>query len=318
MQNILVTGGAGFIGSNFVRYILEAEQQAEIIVIDAPTYAGSLENLKKLHDESRFKFIHGDICDAGLVNRLMAEHGIDTIVHFAAESHVDRSILAPAPFIRTNIIGTFNLLEAARKAWDGVFSGKRFHHVSTDEVFGSLQLSDTAFSETTPYDPRSPYSASKASSDHLVRACFHTYGLPISITNCSNNYGPFQFPEKMIPLMILNAIQGKPLPIYGDGKQIRDWLYVEDHCEAIHLVLKEGRPGETYNVGGGNQPYNIDLVMQICAILDQLHPVSSSYSSLITYVPDRPGHDRRYAMDITKIRAELGWVPRHDIDAGLR
>jgi dTDP-glucose 4,6-dehydratase len=318
MQNILVTGGAGFIGSNFLRYILEAEQQAEIIVIDAPTYAGSLENLKKLHDESRFKFIHGDICDAGLVNRLMAEHGIDTIVHFAAESHVDRSILAPAPFIRTNIIGTFNLLEAARKAWDGVFSGKRFHHVSTDEVFGSLQLSDTAFSETTPYDPRSPYSASKASSDHLVRACFHTYGLPISITNCSNNYGPFQFPEKMIPLMILNAIQGKPLPIYGDGKQIRDWLYVEDHCEAIHLVLKEGRPGETYNVGGGNQPYNIDLVMQICAILDQLHPVSSSYSSLITYVPDRPGHDRRYAMDITKIRAELGWVPRHDIDAGLR
>jgi dTDP-glucose 4,6-dehydratase len=318
MQNILVTGGAGFIGSNFVRYILEAEQQAEIIVIDAPTYAGSLENLKKLHDESRFKFIHGDICDAGLVNRLMAEHGIDTIVHFAAESHVDRSILAPAPFIRTNIIGTFNLLEAARKAWDGVFSGKRFHHVSTDEVFGSLQLSDTAFSETTPYDPRSPYSASKASSDHLVRACFHTYGLPISITNCSNNYGPFQFPEKMIPLMILNAIQGKPLPIYGDGKQIRDWLYVEDHCEAIHLVLKEGRPGETYNVGGGIQPYNIDLVMQICAILDQLHPVSSSYSSLITYVPDRPGHDRRYAMDITKIRAELGWVPRHDIDAGLR
>jgi dTDP-glucose 4,6-dehydratase len=318
MQNILVTGGAGFIGSNFLRYILEAEQQAEIIVIDAPTYAGSLENLKKLHDESSFKFIHGDICDAGLVNRLMAEHGIDTIVHFAAESHVDRSILAPAPFIRTNIIGTFNLLEAARKAWDGVFSGKRFHHVSTDEVFGSLQLSDTAFSETTPYDPRSPYSASKASSDHLVRACFHTYGLPISITNCSNNYGPFQFPEKMIPLMILNAIQGKPLPIYGDGKQIRDWLYVEDHCEAIHLVLKEGRPGETYNVGGGNQPYNIDLVMQICAILDQLHPVSSSYSSLITYVPDRPGHDRRYAMDITKIRAELGWVPRHDIDAGLR
>ena len=274
---MLVTGGAGFISSNFVRYILEAEQQAEIIVIDALTYTGSLENLKKLHNEFRFNFIHGDICDSELVNRLIAEHSIDTIVYFAAKSHDDRSILAPVPFIQTNIIGTFNLLEAVRKAWDGFFSGKRFHLVSTDEVFGSLQLSDTVFSEMTPYNPRSSYSAFEASSDHLMRACFHTYGLPTSITNCSNNYGPFQFPEKLIPLMIQNAIQGKSLPIYGDGQQIRDWLYVEDHCEAIHLVLKESHPGETYNVGGENQPYNIDLVTQI-------RTLRSSLMSLIALV----------------------------------
>jgi dTDP-glucose 4,6-dehydratase len=233
---------------------------------------------------------------------------------------VDRSILGPAPFVQTNIIGTFTLLEAARQVWGeaGGFSGRRFHHVSTDEVFGALTPSDPAFREDTPYSPRSPYSASKAGSDHLVRAYFHTYGLPVTLTNCSNNYGPYQFPEKLIPLMILNALQGKPLPVYGDGKQIRDWLYVEDHCEAIYRVAKDGRLGETYNVGGGNQPYNIDLVQEICAILDELHPASAPHDRLITHVPDRPGHDRRYAMDITKIRAELGWAPHHDIESGLR
>ncbi len=261
--------------------------------------------------------MEGDICDAELVNHLIREHVIDTIVHFAAESHVDRSILGPAPFIQTNVVGTFTLLEAAKQAWGEERSGKRFHHVSTDEVFGTLSPEDPAFQEVTPYDPRSPYSASKASSDHLVRAYFHTYGLPITITNCSNNYGPYQFPEKLIPLVILNALQNKPLPIYGDGKQIRDWLYVEDHCEAIYRVLLDGKPGETYNVGGGNQPYNIDLVNEICSILDELRPASVSYATLITHVTDRPGHDRRYAMDISKIKKELGWQPRYDIESGL-
>jgi dTDP-glucose 4,6-dehydratase len=262
--------------------------------------------------------LQGDIGDSALVNRILREYEIDTIIHFAAESHVDRSILGPAAFVQTNILGTFTLLEAAKNAWAGNYNGKRFHHVSTDEVFGSLSPTDPAFSETTPYEPRSPYSASKASSDHLVRAYFHTYGLPISVTNCSNNYGPRQFPEKLIPLMVLNAVQGKPLPIYGDGKQVRDWLYVEDHCEAIHLVLKQGKDGETYNVGGGNQPYNIDLVQEICAILDELHPQGKPHANLMTHVQDRPGHDRRYAIDITKIHAELGWQPRHDIASGLR
>jgi dTDP-glucose 4,6-dehydratase len=318
MKNILVTGGAGFIGSNFVRYLLNAEPEAHIFNLDLLTYAGSLENLKNLPNETRHTFIQGDICDTSLVERLMREHAIDTVIHFAAESHVDRSILGPADFVRTNVMGTFNLLETARQLWGGDFSGRRFHHVSTDEVFGSLSPSDPAFSETTPYDPRSPYSASKASSDHLVRAYFHTYGLPVTITNCSNNYGPRQFPEKLIPLMVLNAVQGKPLPIYGDGKQIRDWLYVEDHCEAIYIAARDGKPGETYNVGGGNQPYNIDLVNEICAILDELRPAEKPYSTLIKYVTDRPGHDRRYAMDISKIRAELGWMPRHNIEDGLR
>lgn len=319
MHNVLVTGGAGFIGSNFVRTLLKAEPQVQIYNLDLLTYAGSLENLKDLPDPARHTFIKGDICDAELVNRLMRTQQIDTLVHFAAESHVDRSILGPAPFVQTNVVGTFNLLEVAKNAWaeSGGMSGRRFHHVSTDEVFGSLGPSDPAFSETTPYDPRSPYSASKASSDHLVRAYFHTYGLPVTITNCSNNYGPFQFPEKLIPLMVLNALRGEPLPIYGDGKQIRDWLHVEDHCEAIHLILKQGRPGQTYNVGGGNQPYNIDLVREICAILDGLRPASAPYAALMKHVPDRPGHDRRYAMDITKIRVELGWAPRHDLEGGL-
>lgn len=319
MQNVLVTGGAGFIGSNFVRYLLKIEAGIHIVNLDALTYAGSLENLKDLPDETRHTFIQGDICDQQLVGRIFKENKIDTVVHFAAESHVDRSILGPAPFVQTNINGTFGLLEAARQAWDdGRLEDVRFHHVSTDEVFGSLGASDPAFSESTPYEPRSPYSASKAASDHLVRAYFHTYGLPITITNCSNNYGPYQFPEKLIPLMILNALQGKPLPVYGDGKQIRDWLFVEDHCEAIHRVLINGRLGETYNIGGGNQPYNIDLVHELCVILDELKPALRPHSNLIAYVSDRPGHDRRYAMDITKIRDELGWTPRHDIENGLR
>ena len=317
MKNVLVTGGAGFIGANFVHYLFKVEPDVKLVNLDALTYAGSLENLKDLPDPSRYIFVKGDICDADLVNHLMREHDIDTIVHFAAESHVDRSILGPAPFIQTNVVGTFTLLEAAKQAWGGERSGKRFHHVSTDEVFGTLFPDDPAFQEVTPYDPRSPYSASKASSDHLVRAYFHTYGLPVTITNCSNNYGPYQFPEKLIPLVILNAIQNKPLPIYGDGKQIRDWLYVEDHCEAVYRVLVDGKLGETYNVGGGNQPYNIDLVNEICAVLDALQPASVSYATLITHVTDRPGHDRRYAMDISKIKAELSWQPSHDIESGL-
>jgi dTDP-glucose 4,6-dehydratase len=326
MKNVLVTGGAGFIGSNFVRYLLKAEPQVKIVNLDALTYAGSLENLQDLPNPSRHIFVRGDICDSKLVERLMREHAIDTVVHFAAESHVDRSILEPAPFIRTNLVGTFTLLEVARRVWGVQRIGVRFHHVSTDEVFGSLMPTDPPFRESTPYAPRSPYAASKAGSDHLVRAYFHTYGLPVTITNCSNNYGPYQFPEKLIPLMILNALQGKPLPVYGDGRQIRDWVYVEDHCEAIHLVLREGRPGETYNVGGGNQLSNIELVQKICALLDELRPLAPShpgtapakYASLITHVADRPGHDRRYAMDISKIRTELGWSPRHDIESGLR
>ncbi len=320
MKNVLVTGGAGFIGANFVRYLLKAEPEAHVYNLDALTYAGSLENLKELPDEKRHTFIRGDICDGELVLRLLREQAIDTVIHFAAESHVDRSIHGPAAFVQTNVIGTFTLLDAAKTAWaeSGGMSGRRFHHVSTDEVFGSLAASDPAFSEMTPYDPRSPYSASKASSDHLVRAYFHTYGLPVTMTNCSNNYGPFQFPEKLIPLMVLNAIQGKALPIYGDGRQIRDWLYVEDHCEAVYLVVKNGKLGETYNVGGGNQPYNIDLVKEICSILDELRPARAPHANLMTHVQDRPGHDRRYAMDITKIRRELGWRPRHDIESGIR
>jgi dTDP-glucose 4,6-dehydratase len=318
MKNVLVTGGAGFIGSNFVRYLLAAAPDVQVVTLDALTYAGSLENLRGLPDESRHTFVHGDICDSSLVERLLREQEIDTLVHFAAESHVDRSILGPAPFIQTNVVGTFTLLEAARVVWKGNFDGKRFHHVSTDEVFGSLGPDDPPFCETTPYEPRSPYSASKAASDHLARAYFHTYGLPVTITNCSNNYGPYQFPEKLIPLMILNALEDKPLPIYGDGKQIRDWLYVEDHCEAIYRVLESGRPGETYNIGGGNQPSNLDIVRQICTLLDEFQPAGAPHERLITHVPDRPGHDRRYAMDIGKIRRELGWSPRHDLASGLR
>lgn len=320
MKNVLVTGGAGFIGSNFVRHLMQVESNVQIVNLDVLTYAGSLENLRDLPDPLRHIFVKGDICDSSLVMRLLRQYEIDTLVHFAAESHVDRSILGPMPFVQTNLVGTFTLLETARQVWSeaGGFSGKRFHHVSTDEVFGSLALDDPAFSEATPYDPRSPYSASKAGSDHLVRAYFHTYGLPITLTNCSNNYGPFQFPEKLIPLMILNALRGKPLPIYGDGHQVRDWLYVEDHCDAIHLVLTKGRPGETYNVGGGNQPYNVAIVRLICSLLDEMRPDGAPRERLITYVPDRPGHDRRYAMDISKIQSELGWTLHHDLTSGLR
>ena len=323
MKNVLVTGGAGFIGSNFVRYLLQAEPQLHIVNVDALTYAGSLENLKGLPGEERHDFIQGDICDRALIDGLLQQHQIDTIVHFAAETHVDRSIVSPEPFIRANVFGTFTLLEAARRFWleDQPLPNEqvRFHHISTDEVYGSLGPTGPAFSETTPYAPNSPYAASKASGDHLVRSYAHTYGLPATISNCSNNYGPYQFPEKLIPLMTLNAQAVKPLPIYGDGQQIRDWLFVSDHCEAIHLILTNGNPGETYNIGGGNQPGNLEIVETICELLDKLQPSSAvPHRQLIQFVADRPGHDRRYAMDISKIRRELGWEPRHSLAHGLQ
>ncbi|MGZ6316161.1 MAG: dTDP-glucose 4,6-dehydratase [Anaerolineales bacterium] len=322
MKNLLVTGGAGFIGSNFVRAILQAEPDVHVLDLDALTYAGSLENLRDLPDESRHTFVEGDIGDRALVHDLLRNHHIDTIVHFAAESHVDRSILGPEPFIHTNVLGTFILLEAARQFWLQEASlppaDVRFHHVSTDEVYGTLRPDDPPFSETTAYAPNSPYAASKAASDHLVRAYSHTYGVPVTISNCSNNYGPYQFPEKLIPLTILNAQAGKPLPVYGDGQQIRDWLYVEDHCEAIRLILRGGKLGETYNIGGGNQPPNLSIVETICDLLDELHPAGTSHRELIQFVTDRPGHDRRYAMDIRKARRELGWEPRHSLSDGLR
>lgn len=324
MKTVLVTGGAGFIGSNFVRYLLQVEPAVKIVNLDALTYAGTLENLKGLPDDSRHVFVRGDICDRALVDKLLREHTVDTIAHFAAESHVDRSIHGPGLFVQANIVGTQTLLDAARQAWlvDKIVepATARFHHVSTDEVFGSLRPTDPAFTEATPYDPSSPYSASKAASDHLVRAYARTYGLPVTITNCSNNYGPRQFPEKLIPLMILNGINGRPLPVYGDGQQIRDWLYVEDHCEAIRCILNGGRVGETYNIGGDNQPPNLDIVHNICALLDELIPASPHrpHGSLIQHVTDRPGHDRRYAMNITKVRTELGWTPRHSLQTGLR
>ena len=321
MQNVLVTGGAGFIGSNFVRYLLANEPQVQIFNLDLLTYAGSLENLKDLPDAQRHTFVKGDICDRSLVEELMRRHAIDTVVHFAAETHVDRSILDPENFIRTNIQGTYTLLEAARRVWQesGASQDVRFHHISTDEVFGMLGPDDPAFSESSPYAPNSPYAASKASSDHLVRSYGHTYGLPFTITNCTNNYGPYQFPEKLIPLMILNAQEGRPLPVYGDGQQIRDWLYVEDHCEAIHTVLVKGRSGETYAVGGDNQPANLTVVKTLCEILDEFQPASPfvPHANLIQYVKDRPGHDRRYDMNITKLRQELGWEPRQSLESGL-
>jgi dTDP-glucose 4,6-dehydratase len=323
MQNVLITGGAGFIGSNFVRLMLEKEPNLKIINLDKLTYAGSLQNLSELPNPEQHTFIEGDICDQGVVSQLLRRYSIDTIVHFAAETHVDRSISGPAQFIQTNIIGTFTLLEAARQFWIeemAVDGETRFHHISTDEVFGTLSPDEPAWTEETPYAPNSPYAASKASSDHLVRAYGHTYGLNYTITNCSNNYGPHQFPEKLIPLMILNALQGKALPVYGDGGQIRDWLYVEDHCEAIWLVLKKGVQGETYNIGGGTQPRNIEVVHHLCSTLDELLPNSpyTPHSSLIKYVADRPGHDRRYAMDITKINRQLGWQPRYTLGEGLQ
>jgi dTDP-glucose 4,6-dehydratase len=323
MRNVLVTGGAGFIGSNFVRYLLNADPEVFIVNLDALTYAGSLENLKNLPGANRHSFVKGDICDRPLVTDLLRRHRIDTVVHFAAETHVDRSILGPDQFIQTNVHGTFSLLESVRRFWleEQPFSMEdvRFHHISTDEVFGSLGPKEPPFSEISPYAPNSPYAASKAASDHLARAYQHTYGLPVTITNCSNNYGPYQFPEKLIPLMIMNSIGGQPLPIYGDGGQIRDWLYVEDHCEAILAVLRRGEPGETYNIGGDNQPTNLAVVQTLCEILDELLPHSKHvpHASLMKYVTDRPGHDRRYAMDITKIKRELGWQPRKSLESGL-
>jgi dTDP-glucose 4,6-dehydratase len=322
-SRILVTGGAGFIGSNFVRFVLRTQPDVFILNLDLLTYAGSLENLKELPSPDRYEFIKGDICDQPQVEGLLRRYEIDAVVHFAAETHVDRSILGPRLFVQTNIFGTFSLLEAARKVWlkenkaDG--NNVRFHHISTDEVFGSLTPDAPAFDETTPYSPNSPYAASKASSDHLVRAYSHTYALPMTLTNCSNNYGPYQFPEKLIPLMILNALDGKPLPIYGDGHQIRDWLYVEDHCEAIWQVLQHGRTGESYNIGGNNQPTNLEIVDAICAILDELQPASPyrPHAALKENVVDRPGHDRRYAMNIEKIGLELGWKPKNGLHAGL-
>jgi dTDP-glucose 4,6-dehydratase len=320
-RNVLVTGGAGFIGSNFVRHLLAAEPDVRVVNLDALTYAGSRENLRDLPGPERHEFVEGDICDAPLVERLLRQHAIDTVVHFAAESHVDRSILGPAPFVRTNVMGTLCLLEAARQIWQergAAPDGFRFHHVSTDEVFGSLEPGDPPFAETTPYAPRSPYAASKAASDHLVRAHAHTYGLPVTISNCSNNYGPFQFPEKLIPLAILRALEGAEIPVYGDGRQVRDWLHVQDHCEAVLLVLRNGRPGETYNVGGGNQPTNLDVLHTLCGILDARAPnADGARARLLQFVTDRPGHDRRYAMDATKIGRELGWRPRRTLESGL-
>jgi dTDP-glucose 4,6-dehydratase len=324
-MTILVTGGAGFIGSNFVLEWFKdsAVSNEPIVNLDALTYAGNLENLSSLEGNAKHYFVKGDITDADLVKRLLAEHRPRAIVHFAAESHVDRSIHGPAAFMKTNVEGTFVLLEAAKAYWQGLGetdkSAFRFHHVSTDEVYGSLKPDDPAFAETNPYEPNSPYSASKAASDHLVRAWHHTYGLPVVTTNCSNNYGPFHFPEKLIPLMIVNALAGKPLPVYGDGQQIRDWLYVTDHCSAIRAVLANGRLGETYNIGGWNEKTNIDIVHTICALLDELRPdPAGPYTCLITHVKDRPGHDRRYAIDARKIERELGWRPAETFETGIR
>ena len=317
MKHLLITGGAGFIGSNFVRYWIENHPQDRVINLDALTYAGNLENLKGVDDAPNYRFVHGSICDADLVDRLFEEENIDTLVNFAAESHVDRSITSPEAFIKTNVHGTFTLLEAARKSWQNDTSACRFLHVSTDEVYGSLGPDDAAFTEATPFAPNSPYSASKAASDHLVRAYFHTYGLPVVTTNCSNNYGPYQFPEKLIPLVIINALEGKPLPIYGDGKNIRDWLHVEDHCRGIDTVLNKGRLGETYNIGGCNEWTNIDIVKLICERLDELRPGETSKSDLISYVKDRAGHDRRYAIDAGKMKREFDWQPRYTFEQGI-
>jgi dTDP-glucose 4,6-dehydratase len=320
---ILVTGSAGFIGSNFVLDWF-AQSDETVINLDKLTYAGNLENLATLKDDPRHIFVRGDIGDAQLVGKLLAEHRPRAVVNFAAESHVDRSIHGPEDFIQTNIVGTFHLLEAVRAYWSGLADaekfGFRFLHVSTDEVYGSLAKDEPAFSETNRYEPNSPYSASKAASDHLVRAYHHTYGLPVLTTNCSNNYGPYHFPEKLIPLMIVNALAGKPLPVYGDGQQIRDWLYVKDHCSAIRSVLAKGRLGEVYNVGGWNEKANLNIVHTVCALLDELRPRpdGKSYREQITFVTDRPGHDRRYAIDARKIERELGWKPVETFETGIR
>jgi len=321
-STVLVTGGAGFIGSNFVLGAL-VRGSGTIVNLDKLTYAGNLSNLEAVHNDPRHVFVRGDIGDTALVEDLLARHRPSAIVNFAAESHVDRSIQSPADFVATNVVGTFCLLEAARQYWMSLPSERkdsfRFLHVSTDEVYGSLGPNDPAFTEVTPYAPNSPYAASKASSDHLVRAYFHTYGLPTLTTNCSNNYGPFQFPEKLIPLMTLNALEGKPLPVYGDGSNVRDWLFVGDHCEAIHVVLEQGIPGETYNIGGNSEKTNIDVVRRLCSILDEVRPdPAGPYHRFVTFVADRPGHDRRYAIDPSKMRCELAWVPRTSFEQGMR
>jgi len=338
MKRLLVTGGAGFIGANFAQYWHAQHAADRLVVLDALTYAGNLASLQSLQGDNRFRFVQGDIRDQRLLETLLREEGIDTIVHFAAESHVDRSILGPDSFIETNVIGTHSLLKATRAVWladaAGIDAGRyRFHHVSTDEVYGSLGPSDPPFSELTPYAPNSPYAASKAASDHLVRAYHHTYGLPVTTSNCSNNYGPYHFPEKLIPLMIVNALEGKPLPVYGDGKNVRDWLYVEDHCRGVELVIERGRLGETYNIGGNNEHTNLGIVEVVCALLDDAFRSDASLAkrfprapagqgaaskSLVTFVKDRPGHDRRYAIDARKVSNELGYAPREGLESGLR
>jgi dTDP-glucose 4,6-dehydratase len=336
MRRLLITGGAGFIGANFVQYWARKYPRHRLVVLDALTYAGNLASLAPVSDTAQLRFVHGNICDIDLVDTLLAEEKIDTVVNFAAESHVDRSIVGPDPFIDTNIVGTHTLLKAAHRAWSG---GKRyskdyrFHHVSTDEVYGSLGPTDPAFTETIPYSPRSPYAASKASSDHLVRAYGHTYGLPFTITNCSNNYGPYQFPEKLLPLMIVNALDGKPLPVYGDGSNVRDWLYVEDHCLGIELVLTRGAASETYNIGGNSERANIDVVQHLCRLIDAAFadddslrtrfphcPAArqASTAELIKFVKDRPGHDWRYAIDASKIASTLGYRPQRMLESGLQ
>lgn len=320
---IFVTGGAGFIGANFVLGWLRQSDEP-VLNLDKLTYAGNLENLASLEGDARHVFVRGDICDRPLIEALLRQYRPRAIVHFAAESHVDRSIHGPAEFMRTNVEGTFTLLEAARAYWSGLEGGARsafrFHHVSTDEVYGSLTPEAAPFAETHPYAPNSPYSASKAASDHLVRAWHHTYGLPVLTSNCSNNYGPYQFPEKLIPLTIVNALAGKPLPLYGDGRQVRDWLYVGDHCAALARILAAGRPGETYNVGGWNEMPNLEIVHTVCALLDELRPRADglSYARQIAFVADRPGHDRRYAIDARKIERELGWRPAETFATGIR
>ena len=321
-RRLLVTGGAGFIGSNFVHHWCQANPQDRVVVLDALTYAGNRQNLASLDENQQFRFVEGNICDRALVDTLLKEEQIDTVAHFAAESHVDRSIIGPEAFVQTNVVGTYTLLEAFRQSWNQNNQPElfRFLHVSTDEVYGSLGPDDPAFSETTPYTPNSPYSASKAGSDHLARAYFHTYGMPTLITNCSNNYGPYHYPEKLIPLMCINILLGKPLPVYGDGQNVRDWLFVLDHCRALDTVIHQGKPGETYNIGGNNEVKNIDLVRMLCRILDELAPSLPVKPSeeLITFVKDRPGHDRRYAIDATKIKTELGWAPLVTVEEGLR
>ena len=335
MPRLLVTGGAGFIGANFVHYWRAQHPQDRLVVLDALTYAGNLASLEAVRGHAQFRFVHGNVCDDALANKLFEEERFDTVVHFAAESHVDRSISGPDAFVETNVIGTHELLKAARRAWLDTKSAAgtyRFHHVSTDEVYGSLGPNDPPFTETTPYAPNSPYSASKAASDHLVRAYHHTYGLPVTISNCSNNFGPYQFPEKLIPLMIVNALHGKPLPVYGDGGNVRDWLYVTDHVRGIELVLERGRVGETYNIGGGNERRNLDLVNDLCQLLDRAFrslpqlaaafpdcPAAAGRATreLISFVTDRPGHDRRYAIDAGKISAECGYRPAESPAAAL-